>query len=67
MKVFKVEMYVVDFEGMGEEEIKRVIEDGKYIYPNVVHMESREVNWSDDHPLNKKSTCDAEYKRLFST
>ncbi len=70
MKVFKVEVLVVDFDNCGADEIKLLIENARYpnhaISPNVMGIECREVDWSDEHPLNMNSTCDAEYKRLFS-
>lgn len=70
MNVYKIELCVLDFDCLGEEEIKRVIENQKYpnycISPVVKTIESREIEWSDDHPLNKQTTADDEYRRLFS-
>lgn len=66
MKVYKVELYVVDLHGHGEEEIRDLIENNRYIFPSVVHIEDRDIDWSDDHPLNKFDTCISEYERLFN-
>jgi len=71
LKVYKLEVYVIDFDELGGEEIKSTIENQKYpnwcINPNVKKIKERDIGeWSDDHPLNKSDTCDAEYERLFS-
>lgn len=65
MKAYKVELLVIDFENIGEEEIVTLLENGKYIYPQVKDIKGVDIEWSDDHPLNKRETCDSEYKRLF--
>jgi hypothetical protein len=69
MKIFKVEIMVLDFDKCGEEGVKNLLENTRYpnwaIHPIVKNIESREIEWSDDHPLNKKDTTDAEYERLF--
>lgn len=71
MEVHKVELLVVDFDGLGADEIKRVLETTRYpnhcIYPDVLSTETREVEWSDSHPLNMTSTKEAECQRLFGT
>ena len=70
VKVYKIELCVIDFEALGESETKEIIESQKYpnycIAPRVKAIESREVEWSDEHPLNKKATADQEYHRLFA-
>lgn len=69
MKVYKLEIIVIDFDGLGADDIKETIENQKYpnycISPTVRSMDCREVDWSDEHPLNNTTTADAEYKRLF--
>lgn len=72
MKVYKVELMVIDFDEIGEQEIRDVLEHTKYpnrcIHPEVKGIESRDIGeWNDDHPMNQVATCDAEYQRLFST
>jgi hypothetical protein len=47
-----------------------VLEDARYpnrcISPKVKSIEGREIGeWTDEHPLNKRSTADAAYKELF--
>ena len=70
MKVFKVDVLVVDFDNCGADEIKLIIENAHYandaVSPRVMSIECREVDWSDEHPLNMQSTCNEEYKRLFN-
>lgn len=60
---------VLDFDDIGAEDITYLIEHVRYpnraISPQVKNIESREISWSDDHPLNKKDTEDAFYRKLF--
>lgn len=70
MKVMKIEILVIDFDGVGEDGIKSVIENSRYpnrcINPEVKDIKTVDIGeWSDDHPLNNMTTCDEEYKRLF--
>ena len=70
MKAYKVELLIIDHDELGADGIKDVIENVKYpnycIAPDVKNIECVDIGeWDDDHPLNKFSTCDEEYKRLF--
>jgi hypothetical protein len=70
MKVYKVELLIIDFDKLGPDEIKSEIENCNYlndcISPKVKAIEERDIGeWSDDNPLNNRNTSDAEYKRLF--
>lgn len=69
MKVYKVEVLVIDFDDIGQDELKSVIENSHYpnrcINPKVKNIEEREVQWSDEHPLNNLKTSDNEYRKLF--
>ena len=71
MKVYKVELMVLDFDGIGAEGIKDEIENTKYgnrcISPEVKGCEERDIGeWDDDHPFNHRDKSDAEYRRLFT-
>lgn len=70
MKVMKIEVLVIDFDGLGEAEVKSVIENARYpnhcVYPEVKSIEAVDVEWSDDHPLNKRSQSSQAYQQLFS-
>lgn len=66
MKVFKLEITVIDFENYGQEEIKNIIESVKYLQPSVLSVDVADIGeWHDGHPLNKHSTHSQECKRLF--
>lgn len=70
MKAYKVEILVVDFDGIGRSEIADVIECARYpnrcINPEVMAIEERDVGeWHDNHPLNLPDSTKAEYERLF--
>jgi len=68
-KVYKLEVLIVNHDQLSVEDIRSAIEETHYpnrcIMPHVIKMEEREVDWSDDHPLNKKSTMTQTYKELF--
>ena len=70
MKAYKIEVYVLDYDGVGEEGIKYHLENTKYpnwcIAPNVISIQEADVGeWSDDHPLNKHDSFTEEYNKLF--
>ena len=65
MKAYKFEVVVIDFESYGEEEIKRQIEDSKYLSTHVKPKGSADIGeWHDDHPLNKSATHEQAYSDL---
>jgi hypothetical protein len=70
MKAYKVEMLVIDFDGLGEDAIKEVLENIRYpndcIYPQIKKITEKDIGeWTDEHPLNSKVLCDPEYNKLF--
>lgn len=69
-KVFKVELLIVNHDKLTMNEIAETLENANYpndcIYPRVMEITSREVEWSDEHPLNNKNTQKEAYIRLFS-
>ena len=70
MKIYKVELYVIDHDGLGDEEIASVLENTKYpnrcISPDVANVESKDIGeWWDGHPLNRTSVdVKAYYKDI---
>ncbi len=70
MKVYKLTVMVIDRELGDSESVAALIENANYpndcISPSVLSIEEAEIGeWSDDHPLNKRSTKAAEFARLF--
>lgn len=70
MKAYKIEIFVIDHENIGEEAIKQEIECANFgndcISPSVKSIVCKDIGeWHDDHPLNKRKTADLEYTRLF--
>jgi hypothetical protein len=70
MKVYKVELLIIDHDEIGEEGIKSALENSNYpsdcISPRVQGVESRDIGeWRDDHPLNLLAQRDEAYRRLF--
>lgn len=71
INVYKIELMIIDFDEVGEDEIKAIIEDSKYpnhcISPEVKSIAYRTIDWKDDnHPLNKTATADQFYQQLFA-
>jgi hypothetical protein len=70
-KVHKVTLLIVDSDGLGAEGVTEVLENARYpndcIGPQVVEIDTREVEWSDEHPLNAGHTWRAAFATLFST
>jgi hypothetical protein len=64
-KVYKIELLVIDHEDLGEESIKDEVERSKYLCSSVQNMICVDVDWSDDHPLNKAVTSTKAYQDLF--
>lgn len=71
MKVHKVTLLIVDTDDIGAEEVRAAIEQTHYpnrcIAPTVMGLETREVAWSDDHPLNWHSTAARAFEELFTS
>jgi hypothetical protein len=67
MKVYRVELLVLDFENSGKESITIDLEQsGASPYVQVMEIESKDIGeWSDDHPLNISGQQKEEYNRLF--
>lgn len=70
MKAYKLEIFVIDHDNIGANGIKDEIECASYgndcISPKVKCVTEKDIGeWTDDHPLNKHSTCEEEYRRLF--
>ena len=56
-EVHKIELMVTDFDRLGAREVVATLEHTKYpnycIGPRVVSIDTIEVDWSDEHPLNQ--------------
>jgi hypothetical protein len=67
--VYKVEILIVNHDKLSPEEIESVIENTHYpnrcIMPKVMKTEVCEVEWTDEHPLNKYTTMIQAYEELF--
>lgn len=70
MKAYKIELLVLDFDQLGSDEIKSVLEYSCYpndcISPSAMRVTEADIGpWSDDSPLNSGKTREAEYARIF--
>jgi len=66
MKVYKLEVYVMDVYDEGEKTIVQCIEDSDYFSCYVKDVKSVDAGeWSDDHPLNRIETSAKELEKLF--
>jgi hypothetical protein len=69
VEILKVSVMVVNHDGLSKEELAGVIEHTHYpndaISPRVSRIDSREVEWTDDHPLNHKKLWKQAFRKLF--
>ena len=70
MKAYKLEVLVIDHDELGGEAIADTLRNTRYpnwcISPAVRRVQEADIGeWSDDHPLNRLDTAEAEYERLF--
>lgn len=69
VQVYRVVLMVIDHDGVGAAGVREVLEHTKYpnrcISPDVKSIEGREVQWTDDHPLNNRTTELAAWQALF--
>lgn len=66
MKVMKVELLVFDNQGAEEEGVKDALENNRHLDCRVKNIQSIEIEWTDDHPLNMHATSKQAYLDLFS-
>jgi len=71
VKAYKIELLVIDFDGLGQQGVVETIASRRWpndcISPSVEACQEADIGvWTDDHPLNKKATASAEYARLFA-
>lgn len=68
-QVHLVTLLIIDHDQLGAEGVKTEIENTRYandcIGPSVIGTVTREVDWTDDHPLNKARTQDRAILDLF--
>ena len=69
MNVHRVVLMVIDFDEIGAESVKDVIENARFpnrcISPKVMALETRDIGeWTDDHPLNYRDKD--EFNKLFT-
>jgi hypothetical protein len=71
MKVYKVELMIIDFDNLGAEGIKEELGNTRFsndcLNPKIMRIDERDAGeWTDEHPLNKLDKFADEYNRLFS-
>jgi hypothetical protein len=70
-KVHKVTLMIVDFDKLDAEGVKEVIENTRYpnrcLNPDVMTIETKEVEWDDEHPLNYRSSREKAFEELFAS
>jgi hypothetical protein len=70
MKVIKVVITIIDFDNVGINAVKEIVENAVYpnrcISPTVISIEERDIGeWTDEHPLNKVDQYQEEIERIF--
>ncbi len=71
LEVHRVVLMIIDDDRLGAAGVAEVLENARYpnrcLSPDVLEVQSRTVEWSDDHPLNFSSTKKAAFAELFAT
>ena len=72
MKIHRIVLYVIDFDGLGADGVKQELENTRFandcISPDIAEIQTRDIGtWSDEHPLNKRATADAAREALFAS
>lgn len=71
MNVFRVELIIINHDGLSEQDLINELENANYpndcISPQVRKIESKDIGeWDDNHPLNQHATQEAFLKELFN-
>ena len=68
-KVHKVVLLIVDHDDLGADDVVVEIQNVRYpnrcLSPEVMEIETTEVDWDDNHPLNSSATAKGEFERIF--
>lgn len=68
MKVYKLEVLVLDFENYGQESISTMLEQIRGLHVGVLSTQQADIGvWDDENPLNYYTQRNAEVMRLFPT
>jgi len=66
MKAYKLELLVIDYDEIGGDEMKLILENLHDLAVSVMKIESKDIGeWSDDNPLNLYNEKKEAYKNLF--
>lgn len=68
VKIYKVELLVMDLnhDFRDQNDLTQALTNIKHIdFSEVKNIEEREIEYSDEHPLNQKATSNQAYLELF--
>jgi len=69
VQVHRVVLLIVDHDRLGADGVRDNIENTRYpnhcIYPHVMRIETRTVDWHDGHPLNNTNKQARAFRDLF--
>ena len=69
MKVYKMEVFVIDFDEVGKEVVRSILVNARFpnrcIMPYVGEIQTREVEWSDSCDLNRIDLRKEAFQTLF--
>ena len=63
---YRFEVQVLDYQQFDVADVICELERSKYMSVRVLSGVVKEVDWDDDHPLNKSDTTEAEIDEIFS-
>lgn len=68
-KVYKVVLCHVDHDGIGPDDFRTLLQEanlGNHVTAGtVLSIEERDVEWSDEHPINQRNTMVKAFEELF--
>jgi hypothetical protein len=66
MKLHKLEVYVIDFDGSGVNDIKTELQNTDFFHVVVKDSETADIGeWSDDHELNFGNASAETFRKYF--
>jgi hypothetical protein len=69
-KVHRIVLCIVDHDDVGVDGVREALENAHYpnrcISPTVVSVDTRNVEWSDDHLLNQNGRTKIAFAEMFS-
>ena len=65
-KMHRIVLFVIDHEDIGQNEVKMLVKDNRYVSPNIKDIRTADIGeWDDDHKLNKTKSTIQDFENYF--